>query len=215
MLLCLCTILLLAQVDGEVIVSKEDGSNQKRVPVINISVLVLLSFFSCETNTKNNLAKRQPEHNEYFKEKQAEFLTGSLPSMASSHNLLLDSDSACSVITPCLERFQREAGLSLISLPWGLWTDHVCTGWNHYKRTSVAKIAYVQMLDSKLCPWLTWCFTFHSQIICLILEWFIFFNTNMHIHSSCMCCVTQQFLCLMSHFTMSIKLLWALTALVL
>lgn len=152
----------LVLVDGEVMLLDLTWTHQKRVPVTNNSILVM---FSCQTNNqKNILAKQEPAQNEYFKDKQAEVLTGSFPSMASSHNLLLDSDSACSVITPCLERFQRKAGLSLISLPWGPWTDHVYTGWDHYKRTSVTKIACVQMLDFKLCPRLALCFTFHSQL---------------------------------------------------
>ena len=138
-------------------------THQKRVPLTNNSDF-RYCFLVKQTTKKHILAKQQPAHNEYFKSKQAELLTGSLPSMASSHNLLLDSDSACSVITPCLERFQRKAGLSLISLPWGPWTDHVYTGWDHYKRTSVTKIAHVQMLDLKLCPCLARCLTFHSQL---------------------------------------------------
>lgn len=126
---------------------------------------------------------------ERFQTKQAEFLTGSLPSMASSHSLLLDSDSACSVITPCLERFQRKAGLSLISLPWGPRLDHVYTEWNHYKRTRVTEIAQVQMLDFKLCPWLAQCFAFLSQLrkcyMCLILEWLFLHPTCKHQHLIC------------------------------
>lgn len=113
-----------------------------------------------------------------------QFLTGSLPSMASSHNLLLDSDCACSVITPCLETLQRKAALSLISLPWAPWTDLVYIGWDHYKRTCVTKIAHVQMLDFKLCPRLARCITFHSQLkcyMCLILEWFVHF----FLHPTC------------------------------
>lgn len=89
----------------------------------------ILALSSCQTKDfKKKPDQLQPAPNEYFKEEQAEFLTGSLPSMASSHSLLLDSDSACSVITPCLERFKRKAGLSLISFPWGPWTDHVYIG---------------------------------------------------------------------------------------
>lgn len=91
-------------------------------------------------------------------------LTGSLPSMASSHSLLLDSDSACSVITPCLEGFRGKAGLSMISLLWDPLTDRVYTGWFIYKRTTVTKIARVRMLDFKLCPHLALCFKVQSQL---------------------------------------------------
>ena len=139
-------------------------SHQKRVLVTNNAVLFIFFCFSKQFKTKIILVKQQPAQNEYFKDKQAEFLTGSLPSMASSHSLLLDSDSACSVITPCLERFQRKTGLCLISLPWGPCTDHVYAGWDHYKRTSVTEIACVQRLDIKLCPRLARCFTFHAQL---------------------------------------------------
>lgn len=157
------TVLLLAQVNGEVMVKNLSESHQKRVPMTNNSVLVRKKEQNTE-KTKKHPDQLQPAPNEYFKEEQAEFLTGSLPSMASSHSLLLDSDSACSVITPCLERFKRKAGLSLISFPRGPWTDRVYIGSDHYKRTSVTKIAHVQMLDFKLCPEFTLCFTFPSQL---------------------------------------------------
>lgn len=114
-------------------------ARQKRVLVTNLSLLVSLAqrFWS----------KRR----QVFES----FLTGSLPSMASSHSLLLDSDNACSVITPCLKRFQRKAALSLIDLiALGApeLTMFVYTGSDLYKRTCATKIAHVQTLDFKLCP---------------------------------------------------------------
>lgn len=105
-----------------------------------------------------------PPHHEPFKDKQAEFLTGSLPSMASSHSLLLGSERACSVMTPCLEGFQREKLLSVWSpCLGGPCTDLFTLARDHYKRTSATKIACAQMLDFQLWPRLARCMAFHSQ----------------------------------------------------
>ena len=107
--------------------------------------------------------------NEYFqKTTWQQFLTGSLPSMASSQDLLLASDGACRVMTPCLDRFQRkEAGLSLIPVPLGPRTELVYTGSDRYKRTSATKIAGVQILALKRCGALAWlaAIAFHTPVI--------------------------------------------------
>lgn len=132
-------------------------------------------------------------------------LTGSLPSMASSHSFLLDSDSACSVITPCLGSFRRKAGLSMISWLWGPWAAHVYTSWFNYKRTSGTKIACVQMPDFKPCPRSALCFTIHSQlkkphmpnvsVIHLLHPTcsMIFLCVHIFLHSAAFSCLTKTF----------------------
>lgn len=98
----------------------------------------------------------------------SDVLTGSLPSMASSHNLLLDSDSACSVMTPCLEGLKREAALSWIPVAWDTRKQRVYTA-RLQNGPATAQLQPVSLLG----------FVLHIPLLIkssrwLILEWIIF-----------------------------------------